>query len=57
MPGSADPRSPTKGRSLFAGMPDRQLAVPLIALVVTVELGWVMVTGRAHVVTEGGCLD
>jgi len=44
MPGSADPRSQTKGRSLFAGMPDRQLAVPLIALVVTVELGWVMLT-------------
>jgi hypothetical protein len=44
MPGSADPRSQTKGRSLFAGMPDRQLAVPLIALVVTVELGWVVLT-------------
>jgi len=44
MSGSADPRSQTKGRSLFAGMSDRQLAVPLIALVMTLEFGWLVLT-------------
>ena len=44
MPGSTDPRSQAKGRSLFAGMSDRELAVPLIVLVVAVELGWVVLT-------------
>jgi hypothetical protein len=44
MPGSADPRSRTKGRSLFGGMSDRQLAAPLIALVMTLEVGWLVLT-------------
>jgi hypothetical protein len=52
MPGSTDPRSQTKGRSLFARMPDRQLGVPLIVLVVTIELGWVVWTWPKY--QEGG---
>jgi hypothetical protein len=48
MPGSAGTRSQTRGRSLFARMPDRQLAVPLIVLVVTIQLGWVVLTWPRH---------
>jgi hypothetical protein len=41
MPGSTDPGAHKKARSLPGGRSDRTLAVPLIALVTSLELGWV----------------
>jgi MFS family permease len=44
MLGSTDPRLQNQARSLFGRPSDRELAVPLIVLVMTLELGWIVFT-------------